>query len=46
MAITVDVGTALTDQTNNSVSELNTRFTTLKSSVEDALSWLTEISVG
>jgi hypothetical protein len=36
--VTIDVGTSLTDQTNNDVDEVNTRFTTLKASIESAFS--------
>ena len=46
MAIDIDVGDALVDGTTNSASEVNTRFTTLEASIEDALSALAEITDG
>jgi len=46
MAITVDVGLALVNRTVNSPSVMNTRFTTLKASLEDALSSFTEVTDG
>ena len=46
MAITIDVGTAHSDGDRNSPTDFNTRWTTVKSSIEDALSFLTEITDG
>ena len=46
MAIDINVGTALVEGTTNSAAEVNTRFTTLESSIEDALSFVTEITSG
>lgn len=46
MAITIDIGDALTDGTANSATEVNTKFTTMKTDIEDALSFITEITDG
>jgi hypothetical protein len=46
MAIDIDSGTALVDATANAASGVNSRFTTMEASIEDALSSFTEITDG
>jgi hypothetical protein len=46
MAIAIDSGTALVNGEANDAADVNARFTTMDASIEDALSWLTEITDG
>jgi hypothetical protein len=46
MAISIDTGTVLVNGTANDAAGVNSRFTTLDASIEDALSSLTEITDG
>ena len=46
MAITIDSGSALVNGEANDAADVNARFTTMDASIEDALSWLTEITDG
>ena len=46
MAIAINSGTALVNGEANDASDVNARFTTMDASIEDALSWLTEITSG